>query len=148
MEDVNYGTSAPMDQGQATPVPTPMPQETAANTSGQGKMSVLPPELKRWNWGAFGFTWLWGIFNGTFIALLAFIPFVNIIMIFVLGAKGNQWAWQNKQWRSVEHFQKVQKAWARVFVVFLIIAILGIVASILTAEPPTNPTGSTYEYGL
>jgi ribose/xylose/arabinose/galactoside ABC-type transport system permease subunit len=33
-------------------------------------------------------------------------------MWFVLGAKGNQWAWQNKQWASVEEFQATQKKWA------------------------------------
>ena len=33
-------------------------------------------------------------------------------MCFVLGAKGSEWAWQNKRWDSVEHFQRVQKKWA------------------------------------
>jgi hypothetical protein len=33
-------------------------------------------------------------------------------MAFVLGARGNEWAWQNKRWESVEHFLRVQRAWA------------------------------------
>ena len=67
-----------------------------------------------WNWGAFLLTWIWGIFHNTWIALLALIPGVNLIMMFVLGAKGNEWAWKAKDWQSVEHFQKTQKTWARV----------------------------------
>lgn len=85
---------------------------TGVNNSGQGKMAALPPELTGWNWGAFFLTWIWGIGNSTFIAFLTFIPFVNLVMIFVLGAKGNEWAWQNKRWNNIEHFKKVQKLWA------------------------------------
>ncbi len=98
------------------------------NTSGQGKLAMLPPELRGWNWGAFFFNWLWGIFNNTFIALLCFIPFVNIIMIFVLGAKEDEWAWQNKRWNSIEQFKRAQKNRAVVgltpFVLSIIIWIL------------------------
>ncbi len=79
--------------------------------SGQGKTSVLPPELQRWNWGAFFLNWIWGVGNNTYIAFLMFVPFVNIVMIFVLGAKGNKWAWQNVIWRDVEHFRRVQRTW-------------------------------------
>ena len=80
--------------------------------SGLGKESVLPPELKGWNWGAFLLNWIWGIGNSTFIALLMFIPLVNIVMLFMLGAKGNKWAWQNRTWRDVEHFKQTQRKWA------------------------------------
>ena len=94
------------------------------NSSGNGKSAMLPPELRGWNWGAFFFNWLWGIFNNTFIALLCFIPFVNIVMIFVLGAKGNEWAWQNKRWNSIEHFKRVQKNWAVVGLILFILSII------------------------
>ncbi|MGZ5106361.1 MAG: hypothetical protein ACXWBR_19085, partial [Usitatibacter sp.] len=63
--------------------------------------SPVPSEIDRWNWGAFLLNWIWGIGNNTFIALLALVPFVNIIMVFVLGAKGSEWAWRNKHWESV-----------------------------------------------
>ncbi|OBQ74917.1 cytochrome c oxidase assembly factor Coa1 family protein [Mesorhizobium erdmanii] len=72
----------------------------------------IPPELDRWNWGAFFFNWIWGIANNTFIALLMFVPLVNIVMLFVLGAKGSRWAWQNVSWRDATHFRKVQRNWA------------------------------------
>lgn len=81
-------------------------------TSGLGKESVLPPELKGWNWGAFFLNWIWGIGNSTYIALLMFVPLVNIVMLFVLGAKGNKWAWQNRTWRDIEHFKQTQRKWA------------------------------------
>lgn len=72
----------------------------------------IPPELDRWNWGAFFLTWIWGIGNGVFIALLALIPLVNIVMMFVLGARGSAWAWQKARWRDAEHFRKTQRIWA------------------------------------
>ena len=105
------------------------------NTSGQGALSIVPEEIKGWSWGAFGFSWIWGIFNGTFISLLALIPYVNIIMIIILGIKGKEWAWRNKKWDSVEHFKRVQRLWSKVWVIIFFtlcgIAILGVVAAIL-----------------
>lgn len=84
----------------------------SVNTSGGGPLAVVPPEIDRWNWGAFLLNWFWGLFNHVFIALLMFVPFVNIVMIFVLGAKGSAWAWRAKRWESVEQFKRVQRAWA------------------------------------
>jgi hypothetical protein len=92
-----------------------VPVISVPNTSGQGSAGVVPPEISRWNWGAFGFNWIWGIGNSTWIALLMFVPFANIVMPFVLGAKGNEWAWQNKHWDSVEQFKKVQRMWTIVW---------------------------------
>jgi hypothetical protein len=82
------------------------------NTSGEGRRAQVPAEIKRWSWGAFLLNWIWGIGNDTYIALLMFLPLVNVVMIFVLGAKGNVWAWRNRRWRDVEHFQRVQRKWA------------------------------------
>jgi Cytochrome oxidase complex assembly protein 1 len=72
----------------------------------------VPAEIDRWNWGAFLLNWIWGVGNNTFIALLTFVPFFGLIMPFVLGAKGSGWAWRNGRWDSVEHFKRVQRAWA------------------------------------
>lgn len=83
------------------------------NTSGQGDTASVPVEIKSWNWGAFLLNWIWGIGNNTYIAFLMFVPFVNIVMPFVLGAKGSVWAWRNKRWESVEHFRQVQRKWAK-----------------------------------
>lgn len=83
------------------------------NNSGQGKLTSVPAEIDQWNWGAFLLNWIWGIGNNTFIALLMFIPVVNIGMPFVLGAKGSAWAWRNQRWESVEQFREVQRKWAK-----------------------------------
>lgn len=77
-----------------------------------GGSDEIPAGLDRWNWGAFLLNWIWGIGNSTFIALLALIPGVNIVMMFVLGARGSKWAWRNRLWRDAEQFRRVQRNWA------------------------------------
>lgn len=83
------------------------------NTSGSGARAMLPPGVDRWNWGAFFLNWIWGIGNNTFLAFLMFVPLVNLVMPFVLGAKGSAWAWRNKRWESVEAFHAAQRQWAK-----------------------------------
>lgn len=78
----------------------------------QPEDTPIPPHLNRWSWGAFFLNWIWGIAHNSYIALLMFVPFVNIIMIFVLGAKGSKWAWKNGLWASEKQFQKSQRKWA------------------------------------
>ena len=95
-----------------------------SNTSGHGVAAVLPPEIDRWNWGAFLLNWVWGLGNNTFIALLMFVPIVNMVMPFVLGVKGSAWAWRNKRWESVDHFRHVQRLWA-IWGVVAVIALVG-----------------------
>jgi hypothetical protein len=83
------------------------------NSSGQGAKAIVPPEIDKWNWGAFLLNWIWGIGNSTFVALLMIVPLVNLVVPFVLGAKGNAWAWRNRKWESVAHFKATQRQWAR-----------------------------------
>lgn len=78
----------------------------------QPDIKSIPPKLDKWSWGAFFMNWIWGLGNSTYIALLMFVPFVNIIMFFVLGAKGNKWAWKNRLWEDEVHFVKTQRKWA------------------------------------
>ena len=72
----------------------------------------LPQELRGWNWGAFLLNWIWGLGNRTFIALLALIPGVNLIVMVVLGVKGSEWAWRNNKWYNAKHFRQTQRNWA------------------------------------
>ncbi|TVR18084.1 MAG: ribonuclease G [Balneolaceae bacterium] len=81
------------------------------NSSVQGEKAAMPEELNRWNWGAFSLNAFWGVGNKTYVALFALVPVINIFMMIALGLKGNKWAWENKEWKSVEHFTKVQKRW-------------------------------------
>lgn len=120
----------------------PQPDNASENSSGNGLASVIPPEIDNWNWGAFFLNWIWGIGNSAFIALLCLIPFVNIVMIFIVGANGNKWAWRNKRWDSIEHFKSVQKKWTQwgvgLFLVNSIIIVILIIASI-------NASNSSYD---
>jgi len=109
-------------------------QMPAENTSGQGPSALIPHEIRRWNWGAFGFSFLWSIFNNVWIGLLVLIPYVGWVMPFVLGAKGNEWAWQNKRWESVEHFQRVQRAWANWFLTIIIISSIIFILIVIAAD--------------
>ena len=99
------------------------------NTSGLGKTSIVPEEIKGWNWGAFILSCIWAIGNKTWIGLLAIIPCVGIVMSFILGIKGNEWAWKNKKWESVEQFQKTQKKWTFWGIALMLLGIaLGVLA--------------------
>jgi hypothetical protein len=104
------------------------------NNSGQGKVEKLPDGVAGWSWGAFLLNWIWAIGNNTWIGLIAFLPYVGFIMAIVLGMKGRQWAWQNKRWDSVEHFQRVQKRWSVWGVLLTVIVIGAILAAIAIPE--------------
>ena len=104
------------------------------NTSGQGQNAVVPEEVKnKFNWGAFLLSWIWGIGNKTWITFVifpaCFIPLVGGLVVLGLqiwfGIKGNEWAWQNKKFESIEQFHSNQKKWA---IAGLIAAIIGTVA--------------------
>jgi hypothetical protein len=100
---------------------------TPGNTSGQGASAIVPEEVRGWSWGAFGLTWIWGVFNGVLISLLALIPGFVVVWAFVLGAKGNEWAWRNKKWDSIEHFKSAQRPWNIAGIVLFAISMVALV---------------------
>lgn len=136
------------------PVPPVAPVSVGENTSGMGQASVLPPGVAHWSWGAFGFNWVWGIFNSTFIALLMFIPVVNFVMPFVLGAKGREWAWRNQRWDSYEHFDRVQRLWSKVWVILfftlvgLAIAMMSLAILLSAVESAREKAGIQQEVSM
>ncbi|MCH7541965.1 hypothetical protein IH981_04300, partial [Patescibacteria group bacterium] len=103
---------------------TPPTPPSSNNTSGQGSTAVVPEEVKGWSWGAYFLNWIWGIANSVWWSLLMFVPFVNWVMPFVLGMKGKEWAWQAKQWESVEHFKKIQHKWDIAGIIIGVLALL------------------------
>ena len=118
---------------------------TAENTSGQGKLAIVPEEVKGWSWGAFCLTWIWGICNSVWIALLCLIPFFNLAWAIVLGVQGNEWAWRNKKWDSIEHFKSTQRSWNIAGIVVFAISIVAIatyVAIIFAVVIPAALYGS------
>lgn len=111
--------------------PTAAYEETAGeNTSGMGNLYPAPPEVTGWSWGAFLLNWIWAIGNRTWIGLLALVPYVGVIMCIVLGVKGREWAWQNKRWDSIEHFNRVQRRWGAWGAGLLVIPVVGIFAAV------------------
>jgi hypothetical protein len=95
------------------------------------RSDAIPDGIKGWSWGAFFLNWIWAIGNRTWIGLFAIVPYVGFIMAIVLGFKGREWAWKNKEWESIEHFNRVQKKWSFWGVmIFFCVFILGILAAI------------------
>lgn len=82
------------------------------NTSKFVSKEETPKNIKQWNWGAFWLSWIWGIGNKSFKTFYALIPYFGFIWMFVCGAKGNEWSWQNKQWSSIEDYNNTQRKWA------------------------------------
>lgn len=80
----------------------------------KGQISSQLPndELKRFNWGAFWGTWIWGLFNKTPITLLM-IPLMftpaSLTFMIICGIKGNEWAFKNTKALDGESFHKGQK---------------------------------------
>jgi hypothetical protein len=94
------------------------PVATVTNTSGISSITEIPVEIRGWNWGGFFLTWIWGIGNNVWIAMLALlglIPYIgwiaHLTVAIILGMKGNEWAWRNKRWESLGHFRKTQRSW-------------------------------------
>lgn len=85
------------------------------NNSGCGINNMteqIPDEIQGWNWGAFLLPWLWLWTNQVWAGLFCFVPQVGWITIIALGAKGNEWAWKSRRWRSIQHFKEHQRGWA------------------------------------
>lgn len=83
-------------------------QPQFANNSGTG--GPAPLEVRGWNWGAFFWSWIWGVPNGVWVSLL--ICMLGIIGSIWLGAKGSEMAWSKRRFESIEQFKSTQRAWA------------------------------------
>jgi TIR domain len=103
------GETTPPEETEAVkeaPVPPPPPPPPPPDPG-------LEAELKKWNWGAFLLTFIWGIGNGVMRSFLVFVPFYGFYEWFMLGIHGNRWAWEKRPWESVEKFHQSQRSWAK-----------------------------------
>ena len=82
--------------------------------------SDIPDGVKGFSWGALLLNWIWAIGNKTWIGLLCFVPYLGFIMAIILAFKGREWAWKNKEWESVEQFNRVQHKWNIAGIIFAI----------------------------
>ncbi len=100
--------------------------------------------VRKWNWGAFFLTWIWGAGNGVYATLLLLIPVLGWIatpiVAIVLGTKGNRLAWESKdkEWDNINEFRRVQRFWAMggaaVWAV-LLLAVLILVLAVVFISP-------------
>jgi hypothetical protein len=91
---------------------------------------AVEAELKKWNWGAFLLTWIWGIGNGVLRSFLVLVPLYGFYEWYLLGTQGNRWAWEKRRWESIEAFRRTQKTWATAgFVITAILLVIIIAAS-------------------
>ncbi|MEH2002070.1 MAG: serine/threonine-protein kinase [Nostoc sp.] len=92
-----------------------LPQKEIINNSGCGINNyneTVPEEILGWNWGAFLVPWLWMWTNQVWYGVFCFVPQIGWVMAIGLGAKGNEWAWKSRRWRSIEQFKAHQRGWA------------------------------------
>lgn len=94
--------------------------------SGSGPSSSIPPEIRQWNWGAAGLTWVWGSSHRIWWSLLAFIPGFSIFIMILLGLRGNEYAWRAKKYQNTEDFLEGEEAWKPWGILFFILHVLGI----------------------
>lgn len=124
------------DDGSVKKIPSQ--SHTSTNTQPEPDSQTTTCESPKlgWNWGAFFFNWLWGIFNGVYWPLLIMIPsglsyrypaagIISFIMCVILGIYGNEMAWANKYWRNAKEFNETQHKWS-VAVLWVIGASLGL----------------------
>ena len=102
------------------------------NNSGMGEPA--PYTISRqFNWGAFLFNWIWGIkykrWSLLIIPILLFIPYgflISIIASIWAGTKGNQWAWEEIEYKDEEDFHHAQKAWVEAGFIIGLICLLAV----------------------
>ncbi|MFB2982521.1 protein kinase [Microseira sp. BLCC-F43] len=131
---IDYSEDEPVPPKKPEPVGVSEIKTIFTNNSGQGALLdnslKVPPEIQGWNWGAFLLPGVWCITNRVWIGLLAWTDPTLIMSLalpwlamgFILGVKGNEWAWKSRKWESVAAFRAHQRAWA--IVSFVLIGLL------------------------
>jgi len=134
--------------------PGPRLEQRRSNDSGLGKPAPAEI-ARGWNWGAFWLPFFWGMSHRTYQTLLVFglalatlcvdgvlftsksnmlpqIGFASALLWLAgiplsiwYGARGNEWAWQNRTFQSVDEFRSIQKVWATWAVVIFVVIALG-----------------------
>lgn len=140
--DINKNTqeTAPMQQNMTQYQNNGQPQyqvQELQNNYAVYNPEYIPEEIKGWNWGAFLWNWMWLIPVNTTLAIIMFFANITtgglstLILAIYLGIKGNEMAWEKRQYRSIEEFKEEQKKWAISGVFCVVIPfILGVIAII------------------
>lgn len=154
MLDALHGSSSVpptvLPGGSYSPPPTkPSSQSGMVGGGGTFNTSVpVPSEVQGWNWGAFLLSPLWCLTNRVWIGLISWIPYIGLPIPFILGAKGNVWAWRSRPWRSVQDFQAHQRAWAKGGAIAYgsftaLMVLLFVIGSVIDPEPDISNNNQT-----
>ena len=135
-----------MGQPPAPQPPPPSPSAYAPPPPPAHGLRPVPPEVLSagFNLGAFWLHWIWGIAHNVWLSLLVFVvPWP--VMQLILALKGNEWAWQNRAFTSVEQFKETQRAWVLwgwiVFAVPLVAAVVAVILGVIYwSSLPAPPT--------
>ncbi len=79
-----------------------------------GDYAPSESDLKKWNWGAFCFSWIWGFSNGIIkesLIVLFLSLWLGPIVNLYLGWYGTRLTWKYKKWSSWKSYQEVQSKW-------------------------------------
>ena len=108
-------------------------------------------ELGKWNWGAFFFGWIWGVFNKVYVSLVQLAvnvfgftfaliglglisPLFSLASLGIsiwLGVKGSRMAWANGAYRNLEHFRSSRHNWNVAALIVFCASILFVLISLL-----------------
>lgn len=104
----------------------------------------------KWNWGAFVNPISFGVGNRAYLCLLALVPILNIVWIFIAGAKAESWALANSEnkYRDEEEFRKIMDTWKRGGLVQFIILAVVLVLEIVIISVTLSTAMNSLEYNL
>ncbi len=132
-----------------------------AGVGNNGSSRLCPESAKGWCWGAFVFSWLWGICNNVYwpIAVYAVAFIVNLIALasgvfaiifivnlvcfvvpIILGINGKEMSWNNGNWRveDVDRFNSRHRSWsvaaAWLFGIWLVLVVLLFGSALVTGN--------------
>ena len=113
--------------------------------------SQIDREVDKWNWGAFFFGWIWGIFNKVYLSIFQLVasilsfglvmiglgiiaPFFSLTNLGIaiwLGVKGSRMAWDNGAYRNLEHFRNVRHNWNVAVLIVFCVSVFFVIISLL-----------------
>lgn len=116
-------------------------------------------ELDAWNWGAFFFGWIWGVFNKVYLSLVQLV--CNVVIFFAnangllaigalfqlaslgiaiwMGVKGSRIAWNQHAYDSIEHFKRVRHGWnIAALITFCVLILVSILSLLLFMDIVTR----------
>ncbi|MBR1465716.1 MAG: FHA domain-containing protein [Bacteroidaceae bacterium] len=124
----------------------------ASREENDGRLSPSEEkDIDAWNWGAFFFGWIWGVFNKVYLSLVQLV--CNVVIFFAnangllaigavfqlaslgvaiwMGVKGSRLAWNQHAYDSFEHFKRVRHGWNIAALITFCVLILVSILSLL-----------------